>query len=158
MPASPIRLRIEAWDAGGEKLELPAPARAGEEMRLLALSPDGTQVLMQRVRSDGQQVRDSKLWDVAGGQEADLLGPTESISAATYSADGPRLLSYDQEGTLTLWDAVTRQELCALREAGPVASGLDLNRRGGVFLSPDGVTVVRTSDRLRVLTAADRAR
>jgi WD40 repeat protein len=67
----------------------------------LAFSPDGRRL----ASSTGG---DTKVWDVASGQELRTIKGT----GMAFSPDGRRLASATREDTVMVWDAESGQELC----------------------------------------------
>jgi WD40 repeat protein/tRNA A-37 threonylcarbamoyl transferase component Bud32 len=130
---------IKVWDAasGQELHTLKGHARA---VYTMFFSPDGT-----RLKS-GSNDGTIKLWDAAGGRELRTIraqtGPRNVFFDATwegtrvakgtmvFSADGGRLATGSDDGTIKLWDAVSGQELGTLKgHTGYIES---------VAFSPDG--------------------
>jgi WD40 repeat protein len=56
-----------------------------------------------------------KLWDSATGQVRTLSGHGNEVSSVAWSSDGKTLASASTDGTIKLWDSVSRRELQTLR-------------------------------------------
>ena len=78
------------------------------DMRPAALSPDGTLLASWDAALDALQ-----MWDASTGES---LGPSweaadSTMGGLTFSADGGRLLSYNDDGSARLWDSRTGRAL-----------------------------------------------
>jgi WD40 repeat protein/serine/threonine protein kinase len=103
----------------------------------VAFSPDGKRIVSG---SDGWS-DNLKVWAAMSGEEVnslkrlkDGLNPTTSVA---YSPDGTRIVSGDRFGVMTIWDAVSGQDILTLSgHSGPIMS---------VAFSPDGMRIVSGS-------------
>lgn len=119
-------------------------AAFGGQVNACSVSADGSWLVT--ACSDGSVT----LWDVLLGSEAwtvhepaDVPEDGEDLpvcdSYAALSADGSTLLAADVEGTVRVWDIVTRVELCCLDVGGRVVSAaLSADGRWGVCRSKSG--------------------
>ncbi len=81
----------------------------------VAFSPDGTTL------ASGSADTTVRLWDVASGQEAQILtGHDAPVLAVGFDADGKALISAGEDGTVKVWDAATGGELHAGRSGRPI--------------------------------------
>jgi WD40 repeat protein/tRNA A-37 threonylcarbamoyl transferase component Bud32 len=122
---------VKVWDAasGQERLTLARPQGFVHFVHGVAFSPDGKRLAC----AGGLNIQASELtvWDVASGKRAlTLAGHTAAVYSVVFSADGARLASAANDGTVKLWDAATAKEVLTLKgHAGAV---------GDVALSLDG--------------------
>jgi WD40 repeat protein len=78
-----------------------------------------------------------KLWNAANGQEKrSLRGHEASVSAVDFSADGKRLASADEAGTIFLWNAETgRREFALYAHGRRAVSSLDFGPNGNFLVT-----------------------
>jgi WD40 repeat protein len=91
----------------------------------VAFSPDGTRLASASLDCT------LKVWDAGGDRDARILkGPTDPVRTVVFSPDGTWLASAapGDEGTVTLWDAATGQQIRTFK-------GLGL---ASLAFSPDG--------------------
>ena len=94
----------------------------------VAFSPNGTLL----ASSSGREIR---LWDVATGANiATLWGHTYGIWSVAFSPDGATIASGSGDGTIRLWDVLTREELAVFPSGSP-----------SVAFSPDGTMLASGS-------------
>ncbi len=114
---------ITIWDMNSGKEVMTLSGHTGN-VNILAYSPDGT-----RLVSSAETV---KIWDALSGKEWRTL-PTGGMGV-TFSPDGTRLATANNDGTATVWNVATGKELQTLRgHTGRVFS---------VAFSPDGNRLV----------------
>jgi WD40 repeat protein/serine/threonine protein kinase len=113
---------IKVWEtATGQEL-LTLRGHSGPVVDV-SFSPNG-----QRIASVGSNV---KVWDIETGAELMTL-PVRWGRAVTFSPDGTRIVSGDEQG-IKVWDAATAEELKTLSKVGMVSS---------VVFTPDGKRVI----------------
>ena len=94
----------------------------------VAFSPNGTLL----ASSSGREIR---LWDVATGANiATLWGHTYGIWSVAFAPDGATIASGSGDGTIRLWDVLTREELAVFPSGSP-----------SVAFSPDGTMLASGS-------------
>lgn len=112
---------------GKDKAVIPAKS-VGHSNYLPHISPDGKVVATETASPEpgGSTVL---FWDAATGKLlTDLPGHTAVIRDAVFTADGSKILTAGQDGTLRTWDAATGRELSKVPLAAPT----------WMALSPDG--------------------
>ncbi len=110
---------ITIWDVNSGREVMTLSGHMGN-VNILAYSPDGT-----ILASSAENV---KIWDAPAGKEVRTL-PTRGMSV-TFSPDGTRLATANNDGTATVWDVASGKESQTLR-----------GHTGRVFtvaFSPDG--------------------
>jgi WD40 repeat protein len=70
------------------------------------------------------------VWDARGHRVAALPGHTATVTDLAFSADGSRLATSSEDGTVRVWDPASGEELVVLRGHDAVV--------GSVAFSPDG--------------------
>jgi WD40 repeat protein len=84
--------------------------------RFVSLSPDGGLVLMASENNEGEEDGTASIWETRTGKKrAGLKGHTQSIRAASFSADGRRVVTISQDQTCRVWATTNGQELCRLQ-------------------------------------------
>lgn len=123
---------IWLWNAADGRLlaELPA-SPYGIGGTLLALSPEGTRTLEQ---SHGLLLRDT----ISGREILKLGGHGEQVDAASFSADGSRIVT-GSKGSIRIWDTASGEEQIVFR------SHLK-GRCVSAEFSPDGERLVTAHD------------
>ncbi|HEY7313829.1 MAG TPA: serine/threonine-protein kinase [Gemmataceae bacterium] len=141
----------QAWRVGATEARL-LPL-SPDQNRLVLVSPDGGQVAiveeLWQVRSGflrglGTDVlalaydsnhwtlatagrdRSVRLWEVNYPYQSTsvLRGHKAAVTGVSFSSDGKRLVSCDEEGTVRIWDPIPGVELLALKEQFKGASGV----------------------------------
>ena len=104
----------------------------------LAAQGRGQHPLLRRCAHRHAGDRTARLWDATTGQEIiALLAHEGRVSSASFSPDGPRVITTSRDRTARLWDATTGGEIMVLR-------GHD-GRVSSASFSPDGVQIVTAS-------------
>lgn len=70
------------------------------------------------------------LWDVATGEELDIMVPVAPPTAIAFSPDGEYLVVGESDGRLSVWDMATRSRTCLLDIHEDVVSGLGFTQGG----------------------------
>jgi WD40 repeat protein len=87
--------------------------------------------------------RTGRIWDPDGRQTAVLRGPEDELTSALFTADGKRVLTSSNDGSLRLYDARDGTELAVLQAPQ--------GQLYGVALSPDGdIATLGSGDVVRV--------
>jgi WD40 repeat protein len=108
----------------------------------VALLPDGKTMV-----SAGGDVR---FWSVQSGRETDQLNPRTSASRIAISPDGRRLATAASDGSISIWDTTSHQEVAPLDAHAEAVRQL--------AFTPDGNDLVSVSkDQLHVWHAASWA-
>lgn len=95
---------IQLWDLAGNA---PPRSLSGTLMaRSVAFSPDGTTVAGEAINLDeGRMVSELRVWDARSGDLQRTLPAYEvGIADLSFSADGNRLATINDEGTVRLWN------------------------------------------------------
>ncbi len=105
--------------------------RHSEEVKACACSADAARIAVLL------ETGDMAVWDAGvGGLGFRLPSPSGRPGAATFSADGRRLISGSDDGAARLWDASPRREPPAAAHKGPIEK---------VLFSDDGARVLTSS-------------
>lgn len=122
---------VRVWrTAGADVLSLPAITDAGQ----LAFTPDGRRLAC--AAASGSLI---EVWDAVGGRPLTTLrGHRGGVAALCFTPDGERLAAVGQVG-VTLWDAVTGEEIIELDAPGAGA------RYSDVCFRPDGLQMACAS-------------
>mgnify|MGYP001388179267 FL=1 len=99
-------------------------------VRTVAISPDGTQIVTGggniQISADRPVDNDLMLWDAATGAEIRrLVGHTAPVRSAVFSADGTRILSGADDGTMILWDAATGETVRVFPHDDPATEAIE---------------------------------
>jgi WD40 repeat protein len=78
------------------------------------------------------QDRTARIWDPEGRQIAVLRGPDDEFTSATFTADGTRVLTSSQDGSLRLFDARDGTELAVLQQPQGELYGVALSQDGTI--------------------------
>jgi WD40 repeat protein len=144
LPSPRLRARFPFPDSSDPAL-LRTLASFGGQVNACCISADGSWLVT--ACSDGSVT----LWDILLGSEVWAVQEPADVpvdggdlpvrdSYAALSADGSTLLAADAEGTVRVWDIVTRVELCCLDVGGRVVSAaLSFDGRWGVCRSKSGM-------------------
>src|SRR5205807_667929 len=87
----------------------------------VAWSPDGHRIL-GIVRQDGVRASTVRIWDGMTGAQLHILLDPEPIWQATWSPNGSRILTVDEQATLRIWDAATGAQLRVWQETKEVGT------------------------------------
>ena len=126
---------LRVWDlqTGREVLTL---ARLRDRVVGIAVTPDGH-------RAVSASWNCLKVWDLqTGRQEQSLIGRGAKVTAVAMMPDGRRVISAADDGTLTIWDLQTEQEVLILSRHGGGLHG----RVTAVAVTPDGRRAVSAAD------------
>jgi len=133
---------IKLWDTASGK-ERTYQRAQGHQVNSVAISPDGRTMVSSGQKLFGMKpVGTLNLWDATNGEKLQTLGrnvdysvprPLSETDIVAFSPDGHTIVSTDYD-VLTLWDAVSRRELRAIKGHGC--------RISTVAFSPDGRTIV----------------
>ncbi|HET6879787.1 MAG TPA: protein kinase [Pirellulales bacterium] len=120
----PLRLPTPGATLSGDKASIGAPAeifRLQGDLDPVAASRDGRTLLLGF----------DQLLDLPSLRTTSLVGHETAINCAALSPDGRALAMGGMDGTVSLWDVGTAQEVCTLerRTDGEI---------GGIIFSPDG--------------------
>jgi WD40 repeat protein len=134
--------KVHACEArSGKPLWESAPD--GRSIEAFALSPDGKTAALFGPRLDAERkdiFASMTLLDVATGREQARIDRHRSRGggglAAQFTPDGTMLIAAGGDGTMTVWDLGTRQEILQFKMPGGGAECLDI--------SPDGKLVAAT--------------
>jgi WD40 repeat protein len=78
------------------------------------------------------QDRTARIWDAGGRQIAVLRGPDDELTSVTFTADGTRVLTSSQDGSLRLFDARDGTELAVLQQPQGELYGVALSDDGTI--------------------------
>lgn len=110
---SDLTERIPVWDVASGELERTLVGH-GDTVHAVSFAPDGR---LLSASWDGT----ARIWDVTSGEVIDRLPhPGEFALVAVASPDGRDIVTGDESGTLTIWDALTferRREIAAHDDA-----------------------------------------
>ena len=134
------------WTAGRKSPCRPT-ARA-EQGRHVSLAP-GAVDPESRWLAAGSVYRAAQIWDMASGRRINWLDDVDFVSALQFSADGRRLLTGTENGTVSIWELGPRSRdgslgivrVSTFKTEGPVRSlsvdpsGLNLVVHGGSTVS-----------------------
>lgn len=103
----------------------------------LAFSPDGRTLAIGGAGGAGQVIH---LIEVATGiRKAELRGHLRGISSLAFTADGQRLLSASDDGTIRVWDPVPRAKETSIHVFARNSINTDWSgHQPALWLSPDG--------------------
>jgi WD40 repeat protein len=90
-------------------------------LNVVAYGPDG------RIASGGSD-RTIRVWNESGRQLALLQGHDDEVSTVIFTADGSRILTASNDGTLRLWDADGGDALVVLQSGSRELHDVTLNR------------------------------
>ncbi len=124
-------------DASGAEL---ASMAHGQDVTAMWFSPDGGRLVTM-------SADETSLWDPATGTEPLRLPHPHPPSHLRFRQDGVRLATYGKDGTLTLWDTASGQQLVRAFHAGqcsvsfsPDGRWLAHGGRAGIVLASDSWT------------------
>ncbi len=130
--------------ASGDETVRVWDTRTGRQLALLqhsrpvfgvAFSPDGQHIASGSAKHAKEEASYLKVWDAATGQE--VLHPRSNtgyaFSVAFSPGQGRWIVTGNQEGDVTVWDATTGEVIRALGRRGPLNRGVF-----GLAFSPDG--------------------
>jgi WD40 repeat protein/DNA-binding SARP family transcriptional activator len=111
------------------KLNYPRQLFVGHSADLthVAYSPDGKYVL------SGSNDKTARLWDARAGKEIQQFVHMDGVDTVAFSPDGSYILTSTWDKTTRLWDAKSGKEIRQFEG-------------GGAAYSPDGKTIVTSSD------------
>jgi WD40 repeat protein len=118
---------LQIWDAESNRL-LSDRKRHENSIHRLAVSADSSQIATV---SDDLTVRLSSL--PPRGDDVVLVGHTSYPLAVAFSGDGRRVVTGCEDGTISIWDVRTGQELISLSEAAEMLKSGDSGVRDIFF-------------------------
>ena len=99
----------------------------------VAFSADGKRLLSFTLRRNFEAT--IQVWEVASGQEMSSFRRTRTVKkGASFSPDGKRLVTLDDNDVLKLWDVETDEELLSLKYRG--SQGLRFSADGSSLFAP----------------------
>jgi WD40 repeat protein len=135
---------IMIWDVttGKQKLDIPV---GNTRVATLAFSPDGTHVLAGLLEAHRAGV-----WDTTTGEQVfDFAVNSENVSATAYSHDGKLIAIGSHDGTASIWDAASGEQLFMLFTSGTVRMAFSPDDKYLATQNLDGTTriyVVQADD------------
>jgi len=101
----------------------------------VAWSPDGRWLASGGEDNRGEKDKALILWDLDTEEGIPLAGHTTDVNGVAFSPDGKVLASGDEEGTIMLWDVITRDKVEQLTNHTAAVTSLAFNRVGKPLLA-----------------------
>jgi len=105
----------------------------------VAWSPDGRWLASGGEDNRGEQDKALFLWDLDTEEGIPLVGHTTDVNGVAFSPDGKVLASGDEEGTIVLWDVITRDKVEQLTNHTAAVTSLAFNRIGKPLLATGSI-------------------
>jgi WD40 repeat protein/serine/threonine protein kinase/ABC-type sugar transport system substrate-binding protein len=148
---------VTLWDAAAGEVVAQMQTHSAP-IRTVALSPDGNTILSAggSVQINHERVIDNEiaLWTTETDEIRRLSGHTAPVRSAVFSADGTRILSGSDDGSMILWDAATGETLRVFPPDNPDTDAVEGHSDSltSVALSADGTRALSASrDRTALL-------
>jgi WD40 repeat protein/DNA-binding SARP family transcriptional activator len=108
--------------AGGAEMQV--LGADSTEVTAVAFAPDGhTLATLTTGGADAGISGSVLLWDLATGRAVGLTKPTDGVTVLAFTRDGHRLLTGEENGTVTQWDATTGDEMGSVTWAPDAVGG-----------------------------------
>jgi WD40 repeat protein len=101
----------------------------------VAWSQDGRWLAAGGLDNRGDLEQSLYLWDLDSEESIPLAGHTGDVTGVAFSPDGKVLASSDEQGTIVLWDVITRDKVEQLTNHTDAVTSLAFNRVGKPLLA-----------------------